>query len=333
MPLSLFLLMLGGFASAGNAAEPAYHVLKTIKIGGEGRWDYLTMDSAARRLYISRTSRVQVLDVDEGKIVGEVKKTPGVHGIALNKKRGLGFTSNGTENTVTVFDLSTLEEKSRVQVGNGPDGIIYDPATDRVFTFNGRGKDATALSGETGKVDGTVALGGKPESAVSDEKGTIYVTLEDKNEIAVIDAKKLTVTKRLPIAPAKEPVGLSMDRAKGRLFCSCHSEHMAVIDVQSGKVLASPAIGKGTDYCVYDAEHKLAFSSNGDGTLTMVGEKDGTYEALANIKTQLGARTCALDTKTHNILLATATMKKAEGGKGRPQPEPDSFVVLVVGKK
>jgi hypothetical protein len=171
---------------------------------------------------------------------------------------------------------------------------------------------------------------GKPESAVSDEKGTIYVTLEDKDEIVAFDAKKLRVKGRWPVAPAREPVGLSMDRARGLLFCSCHSKHMVVMDAESGKVLATPAIGRGTDYCVYDPDRKLAFSSNGDGTLTVVGEKDGAFAVLADVKTQSGARTCALDTKTHNVLLVTATLKAPAGG-GRPRPEPDSFVILVVG--
>jgi YVTN family beta-propeller protein len=329
-PLALLPLALHGYAAADEPAASGYRILKTIKLGGEGRWDYLTMDSAARRLYVSRSTRVQVVDVDEGKLVGELPNTPGVHGIALDKKRNLGFTSNGGENTVTVFDLRTLAEKSRVKVGTNPDGILYDPASDRVFTFNGRSKDATAVSAETGKVDGTVALGGKPESAVSDEKGMIYVTIEDKDEIVAFDAKKLSVQNRWPVAPAKEPVGLSMDRARGRLFCSCHSRQMVVMDVESGKVLATPEIGRGTDYCVYDPDRNLAYSSNGDGTLTVVGEQDGKFSVVANVKTQAGARTCALDSKTHNILLATATLK-ASGG-GRPQPVPDSFVILVVGK-
>jgi len=329
-PLALVSLALCGSAPAGEPAESGYRILKTIKLGGEGRWDYLTMDSAARRLYISRSTRVQVLDVDAGKLVGEITNTPGVHGIALDRKRNQGFTSNGRDNTVTVFDLKTLAEKSRVKVGTGPDGILYDPASERVFTFNGRGKDATAVSAETRKVVGTVTLGGKPESAVSDEKGTIYVTLEDKDEIVAFDAKKLSVKHRWPVAPAREPVGLSMDRSGGRLFCSCHSQHMVVMDARSGKVLATPAIGKRTDYCVYDPDRKLAYSSNGDGTLTVVGEKEGKFRVLADVKTQVGARTCALDTRTHHILLATATMKAT--GRGRPQPVPDSFVILVVGK-
>jgi DNA-binding beta-propeller fold protein YncE len=330
-PLALLGLALGGYATAEEPPKSEYRILKTIKLGGTGGWDYLNMDSAARRLYISRSNRVQVVDVDEGKLVGEIAKTPGVHGIALDAKRNQGFTSNGGENTITVFDLKTLAEKSRVKVGTGPDGILYDPASDRVFTFNGRSKDATAVSAETGKVEGTVALGGKPESAVSDEKATIYVTVEDKNEIVAFDAKKLTVINRWPIAPATEPVGLSMDRAKGLLFCSCHSKHMVVMEAASGKVLATPAIGRGTDFCVYDSELGRAYSSNSDGTLTVVGEKGGKFDVLADVKTQAGARTCALDTKTHNVLLVTATMKPAAKG-GRPQPEPDSFVVLVVGK-
>jgi YVTN family beta-propeller protein len=334
----LLLLALGGFGNRPDSllrAEPetGYHVLKTIKLGGEGGWDYLTMDPAAHRLYISRATRVMVLDVDEGKVVGEVAKTEGVHGIALDTRRNQGFTSNGRDDSVTVFDLKTLQEKSRIKVGTRPDAILYDPASDRVFTFNAGSKDATAISAETGKVDGTVKLGGKPETGVADEKGMVFVNIEDKDEVVAIDAKKLTVTNRWPVAPGKEPAGLAMDRAKRRLFATCHNEKMVVLDADNGKVLGSPAIGKGTDACAFDPGAGLAFSSNRDGTLTVVEEKpEGEFKVAANVKTQEGARTMALDTKTHNIYLATAKFKPPAPGERRPTPEPDSFVILVVGK-
>jgi YVTN family beta-propeller protein len=331
---ALLLLLVGGFSVTAEDKDSGYKVIKKIELGGEGGWDYLTMDSDAGRLYISRGTRVQVVDVEKGKLIGEVADTKGVHGIALAPKHKKGFTSNGGDSTVTVFDPETLKETARIKVGTGPDGIIYDPSTDHVFTFNARSQDATAIDAASNAVAGTVKLGGKPESAVADEKGMVYVNIEDKNEIAAIDAKKLEVKSRWALGEGKRAVGLAMDRAKRRLFCSCGNEKMVVLDADDGKVLATLPIGKGTDYAVFDPGVGLAFSSNGqDGTLTVVGEKDGQYRVVDNVKTQLGARTCALDPKTHNIYLATARFKKAaEGQKGRPGMEPNSFVILVVGK-
>ncbi len=329
----VIVLAWGLFAPAEDKAS-GYKVINKIELGGEGGWDYLTMDADAGRLYISRSTRVQVVDVEKGKLVGEVANTKGVHGIALAPKHKKGFTSNGGDSTVTVFDPETLKETARVKVGTGPDGIIYDPFTDRVFTFNGRGQDATAIDAASNAVAGTVKLGGKPESAVSDEKGTVYVNIEDKNEIAVIDAKKLEVKSRWPVGEGKRAVGLAIDRAKRRLFCSCGNQKMVVLDADEGKVLATLPIGRGTDYAVFDPGVGLAFSSNGDGSLTIVGEQDGQYRVVDNVKTQPGARTCALDPKTHRIYLATARFKpQAEGQKGRPAMEPNSFMVLVVGRQ
>jgi YVTN family beta-propeller protein len=321
-----------------RADDPGYKVLKTYQVGGEGGWDYLTMDSAARRLYISRATRVQVFDVDEVKMVGEVANTPGVHGIALVPKLDRGFTSNGREGTVTVFDMKTLKELDRVKVGQNPDGILYDPMSGRVFTFNGRSQDATAIDAETAKVAGTVALGGKPESAASDEQGNIYVNMEDKDEVVVFGAKDLEVKHHWPVAPAKTPVGLAIDRETHRLFVSCGNAQMAIMDTESGKVLATPAIGKRTDFCVFDPETKFAFSSNGDGTLTIVHEAaPDQFNVVANVPTPTGARTCALDSKTHNVVLVSAKFESAPAntkGKGRQRPQmiKDSFMVIIVGK-
>jgi DNA-binding beta-propeller fold protein YncE len=323
------LVLFVGHGGAAESDAPAYKVVKTIKVGGDGNWDYLTMDAAARRLYISRATRVMVLDVDTGKVVGEVAKTPGVHGIALAPKHKRGFTSNGGEATVTVFDLETLRETARVKVGNRPDAIIYDPASDRVFTFNAGSKDATAIDAKDATVAGAVKLDGKPEFAVADEKGMVYVNIEDKNEIVAIDSHKLSVKARWSLAPGEGPSGLSMDRAKRRLFSTCRNQKMVVLDADSGKVLGTAPIGKGTDACVFDAKVGLAFSSNGDGTLTIVEEKDGKFNVVDNVKTQERAKTMALDTKTHNVLLAAAKFK---AGAGRRTVEPDSFVILVVGK-
>jgi DNA-binding beta-propeller fold protein YncE len=323
-----------------NAAEPAsaYHLIKTIKVGGNGGWDYLSLDAAARRLYISRGTHVVVLDVDKGKVVGKVADTPGVHGIALVPKLNRGFSSNGRESTVTAFDLKTLRETSRIKVGKGPDAIIYDPATGRVFTFNGQGKDATAIDAAKEKVVGSIELGGKPEFAVADGKGEVYVNLEDKDKVLALNARKLTVDHVWSIAPGKAPSGLAMDRANRRLFVTCHNQKMVILDADSGKVVATPPIGRGTDACTFDAEAGLAFSSNGDGTLSVVQEKSpDKFTALAPVSTQAGARTMALDTKTHNIFLVTATPKPVPEGENprrfRRSFEPDSFVVLVVGKE
>jgi len=328
-------LLLLSFSPIGPSAEepkPGYRVLKKIPVGGEGGWDYLTMDAAARRLYISRSNRVMVVDVDKGKVVGEVAKTTGIHGIALVPKRKLGFTSNGGDSTATIFDLETLKETKRVKVGSRPDAIIYDPASDRVFTFNAGSGDTTAIDTETGKVAGTIKLGGRPEFAVADAKGIVYVNLVDKNEVLALDAKKLAVKDRWALGTGKGPHGIAMDRDKRRLFVTCSNEKMVILNADDGKVIDTVKIGKGTDACRFGQKAGLAFSSNGDGTLTVVEEKPaGKYSVLANVATQAGARTMALDTKTHHVFLVTARFKKAAEGQRRPAMEPDSFVVLEVG--
>jgi DNA-binding beta-propeller fold protein YncE len=327
--LTVLVLLVAGGSVFAQAKAPGYHVLKKIALKGEGGWDYLTLDAKARRLYIARATRVMVMDVDKGTLVGEVAKTSGVHGVALVPKRNRGFSSNGRDATVTVFDLKTLEEKARIKVGKGPDAILYDDATGRVFTFNARDRSATAIDAIKEKVVGTIKLGGKPEFAVADGKGHVYVNIEDKNEVLDLDVNKLTVKHRWSLASGKRPAGLAMDRAHRRLFATCGNEKMVILDADSGKVLDTVAIGKGTDACVFDADRGLAFSSNRDGTLTVVREAGkGKFEVAETVTTQAGARTMALDTKTHKLFLATARPKAGQ----RRQFEPDSFVILVVGK-
>ena len=324
-----FTLIFGGNVAQAQAAPPGYHVIKKIPIVGDGGWDYLTVDSEARRLYIARSNRVQVVDLETEKLVGEIEKTPGVHGVAIVPKRDRGFSSNGGDSTVTVFDLKTLKELSKIKVGSRPDAIIYDAASGRVFTFNAGEGDCTAIDAETEKVVGTVKLGGKPEFPAVDGKGTVFVNIEDKNEIIAFDAKDLTIKHHWPLAPATEPTGLAIDPVKKHLFSCCHSEHMAVIDFETGKVIATPPIGKGTDAAAFDPETGLAFSSNGEGTLTVVRQNDkGEFEVAETVKTQPGARTMALDPKTHKIYLAAATPKAGQ----RRAIEPGSFVIVVVGK-
>jgi DNA-binding beta-propeller fold protein YncE len=328
---ALFLISLSVPGKAEPPASP-YKVLTKYELGGEGGWDYLTADADARRLYISRGTHVMVMNLDDGKVVGDIPKTPGVHGVALAPKHKRGFTSNGSENTVTIFDMESLKETARVKVGTGPDAIFYDPFTDRVFTCNGRSKDATAINAATGEVVGTVKLEGRPEAGVSDEKGMVFINLEDKSQVAAVDAKTLEVKNRWALTPGEGPAGLAIDLNKHRLFSTCHNEKMVVMDADSGKVLDTLTIGKGTDAAAFDSSAGLAFSSNRDGTLTVVeAPADGKFHVLDNVKTQLGAKTMAFDSKTQKIFLATAQFKEAEAGK-RPMPVPNTFVIVVVGK-
>jgi DNA-binding beta-propeller fold protein YncE len=270
-----------------------------------------------------------VLDVDKETLVGEVPNTPGVHGVALVPKLDRGFISSGGDSTVIVFELKTLHEVARIKVGKKPDAILYDPASDRVFTFNAGSGDATAIDAQTQKVAGTIKLDGKPEFAVADGKGQVFVNLEEKSEVLALDADKLTVVHRWPLAPGEAPTGLAIDRAQRRLFASCHNQKLVVLDADSGRVLSTAPIGKGTDACIYDPDTGLAFSSNGEGSLTVVRESGpGQFEAVETVATQAGAKTMALDPKTHNLFLCTA---KAKPGQRRSY-EPGTFVILVVGK-
>jgi len=331
---STFLLALAALAESA----PDYHLVKTYKLGGEGGWDYLTLDPDARRLYISRATHVIVLNVDSGKPVGDIPDTPGVHGIALAPGLGRGFTSNGREGTVSIFDLKTLKTLSKVKVGDNPDAILYDAATKRVFTFNGKSDDATAIDAEKGTVVGTIKLEGKPEFAVTDEKGGVFVNLEDKSQLLALDPAKLAVKSRWPLAPCEEPSGLAMDRKNRRLFAGCDNKVMAVVDADSGKVITTLPIGGGVDATAYDDEAKLALASCGEGVLTVVREESpDKFSVAENAKTEPKARTMALDPKTHQVFLVTAKFGSAptptaDQPHPRPPVLPDSFVVLVMGK-
>jgi hypothetical protein len=335
--LWLAAVMVSLAAAALAAAGPGYHVVTTYKLGGDGGWDYLTADASARRIYISRGTHVMVVDADSGKSVGDIADTPGVHGIALAPELGRGFVSNGREGTVSIFDIKTLATSGKVKVGDNPDAILYDPATKRVFTFNGRSHDSTAIDGASGKVLGTIKLDGKPEFAASDAKGEIFVNIEDKNELVAIDPNKLEVKAKWPLAPCESPSGLSIDRKHRRLFVGCE-KMMAVVDADSGKVLATPPIGDGVDATTFDDETGLAFASCGEGVLTVVKEESpDKFSVAENVPTQAGARTLALDAKTHNIFVVTANFGPPPAATpDNPHPRrtilPDSFVVLVVGK-
>jgi YVTN family beta-propeller protein len=319
------------------ASAPGYKVLGKIKIGGQGGWDYVYVDSAGRRLYISHTNQVEVVDLDSEKVVGTIPDTTGVHGIAVADDLGRGFTSNGRANDVTIFDLKTLKVISRVKTGENPDSIIYDPVSKKVFTFNGRSKDSSVIDPKSGEVVATIPLGGKPEFAQVDGKGHIYVNNEDSGELIEIDAKKDAVIKRVKMDGCESPSGLAIDAKKRRLFAACGgSKTMAVVDPDAGKVLATPPIGQGTDGAAFDSG--FAFSSNGrDGTITVVGEvSPGKFDVVETVPTQVSARTIAADPKTHKLYLPAAELGAAtemkDGKKGRPQIIPDSFAIVVVGR-
>lgn len=316
----------------------SFRVVKTIAIPGEGGWDYLTADSTNRRLYVSHATEVDVLNLDTQALVGKIPNTNGVHGIAIADDLGRGFVSDGRDNQVTIFDLKTLQTISTAKTGTNPDGILYDSFSKRVFTFNGRSSDATAIDAQTGKVDGTIALGGKPEFPVSDGKGNVYVNIEDKSEIAHIDPKTLAVMARWPLGPqCDSPSGLAMDVSTHRLFPVCDNKVMTVVDADSGKVITTVPTGEGTDAAAFDPKTKLIFSSNGeDGTLTVIKESSADkYGVLANVDTQRGARTMALDLKTHKVYLSDAEFgatpaATADHPHPRPQIKPGTFKLLVV---
>jgi DNA-binding beta-propeller fold protein YncE len=321
------------------AADPGLHVVKNYKLGGEGGWDYLGIDPTSRHLFISRGTHVMVIDADSAKSVGDIPDTPGVHGIAVAPELGRGFTSNGREGTVSIFDLATLRPIGKIHnVGENPDAILYDPATKRVFTFNGRSHDSTAIDAQTGKIVGKIPLDGRPEFAVTTGKGELFVNIEDKSELAALDPKALKVVSVWPLAPCEEPSGLAIDVPNRRLFAGCDNEMMAVVNADTGKVIATPAIGKGVDANRFDPETHLAFASCGEGVLSVVREDSPHQFSVAQtVTTERGARTMELDPKTHQIYLVTAKFgpppaPTPEQPHPRPAILPDSFVVLVVGK-
>lgn len=316
-PAVILILSCAIFAAAANSG--GYSVTKKIPIAGQGSWDYLTVDEGARRLYVSHGVQVEVLDIDSLNVAGNISKTPGVHGIAVAPEFGRGFVSNGQASTVTIFDLKTLKPIADVPTGQKPDAIIYDPATSRVFAFNGGSNSATAIDAATGKVVGTVDLGGGPEFAAADGKGFIFDNLEDESLVLKINSRELKVEQRWPTAPCSSPSSMAMDRANRRLFVGCRSKVMAVLDADSGKMIATLPIGDHVDATAFDPATKLIFNSNGEGTITVIHEDSpDQYSAVETVKTAPRAKTMALDPKTHRLFLSTA-----ENGQ---------FEVLVVGK-
>jgi DNA-binding beta-propeller fold protein YncE len=323
--LTLLLLALAG--ALAQAQNPSgYKVSRRITLGGEGGWDYLTFDGEARRLYIARATRVMVIDADSGKQVGEIPNTAGVHGVALVQKLGRGVTSNGKEDTATVFDLKTLAPIAKVKTGGKPDAILFDPFSGLVLTFNGNSSDATLIDPAKAEAVATIALPGKPETGVSDGKGKVFVNLENRSEIAVIDVAARKVLASWPLTGCEEPTGLALDLVNHRLFSGCHNATLVVMDADSGRVVQTLAIGNGVDAAAYDPQAGLVFTSNGEGNISVIRQLGpDKYSSLAKVPTQKGARTMALDTGRH-VLYTVANAAADASGK------PGAFELIVLEK-
>jgi YVTN family beta-propeller protein len=310
-------------AVAACPADDLYHFIKEIKVGGDGGWDYLSIDPAARRLFVSHATKVVVIDIDNDKVVGEITNTPGVHGLAPAPELGKGFVSCGRENKAAIVDLKTLETLSKVATGQNPDGMLYDSGQQEAYMFNGRSGSATVIDAKAGKVVATIPLGGKPEFAQADsEAGRVYDNLEDKSEVVAIDTKKHEVVNRWPIAPGEAASGMAIDVTHHRLFLGCDNKTMVMMDDTNGKVVGSVPIGDGVDANAFDPGTQLAFASCGESGTTTIAHEDSPDKltVVQVLKTQPRARTMTLDPRTHRIYLATGERNT-----------PDSFKILVYG--
>lgn len=304
-------------------ADDLYHFIKEIKVGGDGGWDYLSIDPVGRRLYVSHATKVVVIDIDNDKVVGEIANTPGVHGLAPAPELGKGFVSCGRENKAAIVDLKTLETLSKVETGQNPDGMLYDPGQQEAYLFNGRSSSATVIDAKAGKVVATIPLGGKPEFAqVDPEAGRVYDNLEDKSEVVAIDTKKHEVVNRWPIAPGESASGMAIDVAHHRIFLGCDNKMMVMMDDTTGKVIGTVPIGDGVDANAFDPGTQLAFASCGESGTTTIAHEDSPDKltVVQVLKTEPRARTMTIDPKTHRIYLATGERNTA-----------DSFKILVYG--
>ena len=333
----ILLFYMLGFCCSSLAGEDAYKFLNEIPIGGEGGWDILTIDAAARRLYLSHATKVIVVDIDSNKVVGEIADTPGVHAFLAVPEFQHGFSSNGKENKSSVVDLKTLTTSEKIDTGNGPDAIAYNAARHEVYVFNHHGSSATVIDAKTAKITATIPLDGTPEFGVSDDAaGRIYCNIEDKSEVAVIDTIKHQVIANWPLAPGEEPSGIALDAAHHRLFSTCR-KLMTMVDTDSGKVVATLPIGSGADGCAFDDSQHLVFASCGEG-VTTIAKEDGPngLSLVQSLKTERGARTIALDPKTHRIYLPTAQFgpppSPSPGAPpSRPSIVPNTLKLLVYG--
>jgi hypothetical protein len=330
------LLATFSFCAYAAGATPAYHLVKEIPIPGDTGWDYLSIDAQARRLYVTHGTHVVVVDLDADAIAGDIADTPGVHGFAIAHDLGRGFSSNGTESKVSVVDLKSLATLSKVTTGEGPDAILYEPGHQEVYAFNGRAHSLTVISATSGQVVTSVPLPGKPEFPAADpQDGRVFVNIEDKNEVVALDTAAHKIVAEWPISPGESASGMAIDTAHHRLFLGCENQLMLMMDSRTGKVVASVPIAPGVDANAFDGQTRLAFSSNGSGTVTIAHEDSpARLTVVQTLKTQASARTMALDPTTHKIYLAAATFQAEEqpapaGSRHRRATVPGTFKVLV----
>jgi len=336
--IGLLIILCANF----SFAQTNYQILNKIHIEGNGGWDYITLDESASRLYVSHGNEVNVVDITTNKIVGTIPDTKGVHGITIARDLDIdkGFISNGKDTSVTIIDLKKLKFITKVKVtGINPDAILYDPFSHKVFTFNGRSSNATVIDANTNKVVGTIPLAGKPEFPVTDLNGKIFVNIEDKNSISVINVNTLKVEQTWSIAPGESPSGLAIDVKNKRLFSVSRNKLLVVIDYETGKIVTTLKIGAGADGVSFDSDLNRIYTSNGEGTLTVVQEKDAnTFSVIENFPTQKGARTITVNSKTHKLYLPTAEFNEAPAPTAQnPRPratiKPGTFTILEVGLK
>ena len=327
-----------GLICATALGNDVYHLLSEIPIGGEGGWDILTIDSFASHLYLSHATKVVIVDLNTNSVTGEIADTPGVHAFVAVPEVQRGFSSNGKESKSSVVDLTTLKTISKIDTGSNPDAVVYEPRHAEVYVFNHTGNSVTVINTKTATVSATIPLGGNPEFAVVDETaGRVYCNIEDKSEVAVIDADKHEVVARWSLSPGEGPSGIALDATHHRLFSGCHNKMMVMLDTENGKVLGNVPIGAGVDGCAFDEATQLAFASCGDGTTTIAKEEaPNKLSVLQVLKTERGARTMALDARTHRIYLPTAQFAPAPSpspgaSPARPSIVPNTLKVLVYG--
>jgi DNA-binding beta-propeller fold protein YncE len=336
MFIGCLILISGSVALKAQTGTSMYRIANKFHVDGDGGWDYLNADESTGRIFISHSTVVNVIDEKDGKLLGTIPDTKGVHGIAIASDLNKAFISNGRDSSVTIIDLTSLAFITKVTVtGQNPDAIIYDPFSHNVFAYNGRTANATVIDGSANKVIATIKLDGKPENSVSDGKGKVYVNIEDKSEISLINSKTNQVEQTWSIAPGEEASGLALDNETHRLFAVCSNKLMIVMDALSGKVITSLPIGNGPDGAAFDPALKRAYSSNGEGTLTVVQEiSPDEFKVLENVPTQQGARTITVDKKTHHVFMSTAEYEAATPSAGntnrRPAVKPGTFTILDV---
>jgi YVTN family beta-propeller protein len=322
------------FAGLQAQNNKAFHILKSFHILSGGGWDYIAVGPGNNRLYVSHGTQVNILDKTTGDSIGIIENTTGVHGIAFDKSQNKGFTSNGRLNNVTVFDLKTNAVITQIPTGQNPDAIMYEPFIKKIITCNGRSKNLSIIDPVENKLIDSVDVGGKPETAVSNGTGKLYVNIEDKNEIVVVDLKTFKVEAHWPLAPAEEPTGLAFDKTTNRLFAGCGNKLLAIVDAKNGKVIETLPIGDGCDGAGFDPGTKNIFTSNGEGTMSVFHEKSADkFDAVATVVTKRGARTITVDEQTHLIYLPTAEFEaQSNPPQGRPKMVPGTFQVLVIGQ-